>query len=398
MCSSARRKRCALVGALIGMLWAQGAGASSYWEVSSSSRLLSDDNFGLSARTQANVTRFEQFLSAGVGEEDERGSWQVAIQDRFRHHTGEDDGLRTAHQPGLDASWHRALSDRSQWRVSANLLRDTTSANEFFDTEVRSDIEKTRWRRVANIEHSYWWSSRWRLQTGLSGEWLDYRDAENTGLISYDYVSAAPSLFYLLSEQTDVYLALGVDRFRPAPANTPIQQLSAVRSDTYRLTAGWRYRWAEPHELDISLGMRHSKFEPELGGRTRRDDGGLLQGLYRYQGEQYSVSLRAQRRLSPTSDGRVIEQDVVNLWADIAHSERWRSNVALQWRTERETGSDAGNLPDERSQELRAGWDYRLYAQHRVGLMLRHRRFEQNETARSNAVELQWHWHSGKRF
>lgn len=387
-----------IYGLILTALFAHSAWGTGYWEASSSSKLLADDNFALSADSQARVTRLEQFVRLGAGEKDERGLWQLAVQNRFRKHSGEDEGLKTAHQPGLELDWQRELNVHNRWSVSANLLRDKTSANEFLDTEIRTDSEKTRWRRVAAIENSYWWTSRWRTQIELNGEWLDYREAENTGLISYDYLSASPTLFYLVSAQTDVYLSLGFDRFRPAPANTRIQQVSAVSSDTRSFTAGWRYRWDAPHELDLSAGYRHSTFNREWDDITLRDEGGLVQGLYRYQGEQHTFTVRAQRRLSPTSDGRVIEQDTVNLAADYAFSERFRSNFALQWREERQTGTDAGRSLDEVSQEVRAGIDYRIQENHRVGLLIRHRRFEQIEEADSNAVELQWHWQSRKRF
>lgn len=133
------------------------------------------------------------------------------------------------------------------------------------------------------------------------------------------------------------------------------------------------------------------------------DNGGVFTVNYLRAMESGDANLTLSRRLSPASDGRMTETDTLGLgWRYLA-SEKSEHRLGANARRERERGSAAATM-DESFQQLSYAFAYRIRPQHRLGVTVRYRWYEdgsnENSTVGGRAegagLRLTWSWSSRK--
>ncbi len=386
-----------------------------FYQWSSQLFVAHDENYSLVRTNERQVQQGEHRLALTVGSEAERYRYSLSARNSFRTYRGDirtEDGrkdLGSSHNPFFLAQLDYDWSEKSALSVETDYQRDTTSADEYLEFFGRifgaeRDQEKTRKNINLNVSNSWQLDKQWQLIVQAGGSRLNYKDADNTSLLPYDYWSSSVAVYRLFSETITGYSSVGFSRFRPQPADSLIQRINAVRTDTVNVSLGMRLSLSEIDSIDVSLGYRESDYQPfeDSGSATEEsENGGVFSASYQHGYEAGDFELSVSRSLSPSSDGRLLETDRLALKWQLPLSERFEQTVQGNARWERERGTTT-IAEDEEYREVRYDLIYRLAANHQLGLGLRYRWFddgvdtELENSAEGGGLRISWNWTGNK--
>jgi len=388
-----------------------------YYRLSSQLSADYDNNYSLTKTNQRSVRKAGHRVEAEWGAESPNRLVSLSARNDFSTYRGDvttDEGIKdlsSSNNQYYSGTFRWDLSETSTVSATADYQQDTTSADEFIElfgglVGTGRDLEKERQTLNLSLSHRWTISPIWQLVSDGSVMRLDYDDADNTALIAYDYWTMSASVYRLMTERFDLYSSLAFSRFRPKPSDTVIQEMNSVRSDTANVNVGLRWQLSETQSTDISLGYRESRFKrfSAMSSEEREtDNGGVFTVNYLRAMESGDANLTLSRRLSPASDGRMTETDTLGLgWRYLA-SEKSEHRLGANARRERERGSAAATM-DESFQQLSYAFAYRIRPQHRLGVTVRYRWYEdgsnENSTVGGRAegagLRLTWSWSSRK--
>ena len=215
----------------------------------------------------------------------------------------------------VDATWSRR-GEHSQWRIDGNWTRDTTLTSEL----AISGLVQGRKRRVASYlapSYTYILSPRHTLGAGVAYTKVNYKDAELTGLVDYDYTSANINWGYKWSEETTVSSLIFATRMKAKQVDNQLDSSGAQ----VRVSTQFSERWSGA----FSIGGRHSEGS---GLSTDGGNGWLAEARVNRKDELGSWEAAVSRTVDPSGVGTLVQRDQLVLTREHDLSPLWHIGVS----------------------------------------------------------------------
>lgn len=234
---------------------------------------------------------------------------------------------------------------------------------------------------------SYLTSERNTVQVSFGYADKFYENAENTGLIGYNNLSASVSDTYRLSETDDVFGTFFVSRFDPDEIEGIIRRDSVT--DNLGFQGGMAVAFTETFNVSAALGWQYSFTDTEfdLFGSTSEiesDTSGILANVSaQKQFERTTWNTLYSRAVSGTSEGQQNTQDRFNVNVRRNFLERLDGTVSYGFATNQRQLDTTGSTKNVIT-TVNAGLSYRLSPYWTLGGSYRYR-LRSTETTEEDA-------------
>jgi hypothetical protein len=226
----------------------------------------------------------------------------------------------------------QVTSERGSVSLQGELARDSSlyhAGGLVNGIGVRRDSAAT----AADWTHSM--TERSQVQFDLSWTRVRYAQPPNaTALVDYRYLSAGPTVDFLLNERNTLKILGTYGRYQSLDGIT--------ESKSENLQFGFVRQLYELWSLSTTAGYSRSTnsqkffFGPFfLGSLTSDQVGGVYAVTLTRQAERLSFSGAVSRALQPTGFAYLSRQDSINLSATYARSERWDFGLNVGWQSAR---------------------------------------------------------------
>ena len=242
------------------------------------------------------------------------------------NYSGDDDDLSEKNNQTFGLNTGYLLSDRNRASLKSTYIRDTQirdsqigidpgdigddgSLDPTQDVDISLLRENIR-RERTRVKPRWDFQLSDRTNIGLD---YNYRDLSFSGngsaqLIEFESHTIAADLARKISETDEVTFRISEDNFEP-DSNGPDQDI-----DTFEARVGWVHDFSETFQMDVTAGGYDADFD---NARKSSDSGfvGNIGATKRAGLTTYRINLG--RRVTPTSSGRQVEVDELNL--DVRH-------------------------------------------------------------------------------
>lgn len=301
-----RRRNMAALLTAAQVLWLPAAYASTVeWHPSVGLSALYDDNQRLSANP---IEVYGRTVALGLmaGDLGEQVDWRARIDADTTRYSGEalpDDSTQSV----LFGTERRG--ERSVFRGRVSYRRDTTTVSgtdpigaDLGDTDPGLVAERVRRQRLIASPSWRWQTSELsRVGAEYRGTLTDYRTDGVSGLEDYLQHSVRLNSDRQLNELNSLGAALGWSRYET--------QGSDRRFDNYGLELTWERTYAEHARFMIAAGVRNT--EASSAGSDDKDTGLTMRATWIKQAAAYRLQALAERDVSPSGAGGLLETDQV---------------------------------------------------------------------------------------
>ena len=240
---------------------------------------------------------------------------------------------RNEYAVGVGAS---RTMERGNFGVRGDYTRDTTLTSEFLDTGyVGVNKQRHVWSLAPYLNMQL--SPAMNVMTGLKYKEQDYRDAESTPLVGYEYAQANVAISHELDDRDLVRCSVDHSRMRTA----------RVTSEDTGLRCALERELAESLRGSLTLGGHRASSVGDFG--TQSKSGSLAALDLSYETEAVRWGVRGSRSVEPSGYGLLVRTDQLALSAAYEISEHvWASASIMANRYVMTTaGHDLyGGLPD----------------------------------------------------
>jgi hypothetical protein len=173
------------------------------------------------------------------------------------------------------------------------------------------------------------------LVTELQLNWTrtkyDESAASSAGLVSYRYISAAPTVVYTLNERMSVRLLASAGRFNSLDRITSSKDVNVQLGIGRDLTELWSL--SASYGYSRSRNSRDFYFGPFfLGTIESAQRGSVYNATLKRKGERFTFVGTASRELKPSGFAFLSRQESVDTLIHFQYSERWRFSGEFSWR------------------------------------------------------------------
>lgn len=215
----------------------------------------------------------------------------------------------------VNGTWFRR-EEYSQWRVDANVTRDTTLTSELGVT----GLVQQRKRRVASYiapSYTYLLSPRQTLGIGISFNKVNYKNGLSSGLVDYDYGSANVNWGYKWSEMTTISTSVFTSRMNAQQIANRLDSAGAQ----IRVTTNISERWSSV----FSVGGRHTQGNVLNIGSA---NGWLAEAHVNRKDEYGSWEAAVSRTVDPSGVGTLLQRDQLLLSREYDLSSLWHISAS----------------------------------------------------------------------
>jgi hypothetical protein len=207
-------------------------------------------------------------------------------------------------------------SERSQWPVAINYVRDTTLTSELGTTGL---TETNRDHESESIVVSPTWQATERFSVIGQASWEAnaYLDAADTGLVDYDYQMAMAKVRYAVNERSFVAIDSSYGKLL-------VPSLHSFTTN-YAANISWQTTLLDRWQLSLAAGPARVETAQQA------DDGRGYSLTVMYQAETTSGTLTASRDVIPTGRGILTKRERATLEGNFSITERLTSNLSLQF-------------------------------------------------------------------
>jgi len=288
-------------------------------------------------------------------------------------------------------------TEQSKYTANIDVQYDTTLTSEFEESGRSLNEKKDHRNLQAKLGYQRQLTELDQVSVNASESQARYFDAENTDLNDYDTMEYSATYSRAVSERGSGGLQLTYSEF-DIPELPTVWWLGSQSYRTENVIAALfgEYSLTERDSLSLQLGFRSSDFYQEIGSETTKQEGTgrVFSADYKHNFENTRLSVSASRDVRPTSAGRIIEQDSVDVTARYAFGERLAVSLALSADREREPVEQVGSNRDYAQGLL--SLIYNVSLQHTMTLEFSDRwqqfRGAEKNDAKSTGVFLRWYW------
>ena len=249
----------------------------------------------------------------------------LEIKPRFRSMKYSSESNLDSNDQFLEISYQKENA-LSYFSLEADYARDSSLTSELGRT---GRIQVNKRREKYEVEPSF----IFELSPTLFGQLMfnfshvSYRDAENTGLVDYDYGVVSAAIIKNFSERDTLSFSLfsSLVKFDQTENET---KNSGLQLDYTR-------ELSESTQLDLGLGGRYSEYERESGAHSvvSDDDSGYLFNIgFETQFEYNTFTMKLDRKIQPSGIGNLEQSDA--LYAGLRHrfTRFWSFNLNGRFR------------------------------------------------------------------
>lgn len=283
-------------------------------------------------------------------------------------------------------------TERSEWGLSVSYVEDSTRADAADDT---GDFTTQSIVTTKSIAPSYSYQITEHDSLAVNGSY----SKRNYSTTDYDD-NEAKSLTTAWQHQYTQRLSGGVSASIYNYQSDGPTRSSA--NDNYNLSLTVNYQWTEKWQIDGRVGVRHLRSEEIDSARNKEKNtntGSAFDFTLKRQGEIDSLTIGANRTLSPSSTGDVDEQLGVNINWSRNLSETLITNISARYQ---ETTSALDNGSEKR-ENINFSPSLRWQFERNMGLNLSYNYRQQKESDQddvdSNTImlTLTYDWDEGLR-
>lgn len=284
--------------------------------------------------------------------------------------------------------------ERFGWDLRSNFTRDTTLVSELETTGI-TQVNKIHQSYELSPSVSYLVTEYNTIRLGGTYNDVVYEDAENTGLLDYDYASVSLSDSYTITDRSQLTASVFYSRFEPVES-------AGNRSKTESIggQAGYQWVWSDALQGSVALGyvsndvqqteivqIPFGPFSFPIEVESNTTEGGLLvDATIEKTLENSLLSGSFRRAVIPTGNGRQDTRDALRFSARHDFTDRTQADVGFVYT----------NSTDQSQQEnsrdyfrIEAAWRYRLSERLSLSVSYAHARLastSSDEAALSNAL------------
>ncbi len=283
-------------------------------------------------------------------------------------------------------------TERSEWGLSASYVEDSTRTDAADDT---GDFTTQSIVTTKSIAPSYSYQLTERDSLSVNGSYSE-RNYSTTDYDDNETKSLTTAWQHQYTERLSGGLSAAVYNYQ---ADGPTR---TSENDNYNLSLTVNYQWTEEWQVDGRIGVRHLKSEDTDSARNKEKNtntGSAFDFSLKKQGEIDSLTIGANRTLSPSSTGEVDEQLGVNINWSRNLSETLTASIRASYQ-ETTSALDDSN---EKRENINFSPSLRWQFERNVGLDFSYNYRQQNESDQddvdSNAVmlTLTYDWDEGLR-
>lgn len=235
------------------------------------------------------------------------------------NYSGDDDGLSDRNNQTFGLNTGYLVSDRNRVSLKSTYIRDTQIRDSQIEVapgdegsleptqDVDINLVRENIRRVRTVINPRWdFQFNDRTIFGLDYKYKDHSFSGNgsRNLIEFESNTIAADIARNLTERDTVTFRVSEDYFQPDSIG-PDQDI-----DTFEARVGWIHDFSETFQMDLTAGGYDSDFDNAL----KSSDSGFVGNI----GATKRAGLTAYRinlgrRVTPTSAGRQVEVDELNL-------------------------------------------------------------------------------------
>jgi hypothetical protein len=238
-------------------------------------------------------------LALDIGRETEVSKLRLNPRLKFNRYSGEE-GFDSDDQYIYTS--YRYLTERSQFDIKVDYIRDSPLTSEFQDVEfVQTNKRRETWNAGPVWVHQLTES----LSSNLGVNYTDaaHEDAETTGLIDYVYQSGFAGLQQSLTEATELGLTAYGSRYEAPDVENETDdaglQASLASAYSESLTFNVNFSW---HKSTVKLG-------PDGGFFRDTNEGRLMNLELQKRFEHSSMALSLENEIKPGSSGLLERHD-----------------------------------------------------------------------------------------
>lgn len=226
---------------------------------------------------------------------------------------------------GADA---KRSTERGSTALSLSWAQDTTLTSELGSTGL-SEVNK-RHRSLGTTLSGYFLASERISLTGQAYATMHrYADAQNTGLVDYDYGTAAASTVYAIAERSKISLQVSAGRLQ-------IPDYRTLDKENYAITLNYDTRLNERWHALVSAGASR------VHRLTDDYDGAVYEASVERESELLNLRIAGKRSITPTGNGTLARSDQFSLRVSRPLTERVSFSVAAAWNRNRDIAQQRG--------------------------------------------------------
>lgn len=225
----------------------------------------------------------------------------------------------------------KCTAERGSTALTLSWQQDTTLTSELGSTGL-SEVNKRHRSGGATLSGSLLASERISLTGQAFATVHRYVDAENTGLVDYDYGTVAASTVYALAEASQLSLQLSAGRLQ-------VPDYRMLDKNNYALTLNYDTQLNERWHAVLSAGASRVH---------RRDDydGFVYEASVDRKSELLTLRFAGKRSITPTGNGTLARSDRLSLQVSRPLTELVSFSVAAAWTRNRNVAQQGGLDPD----------------------------------------------------
>ncbi|MGH8488079.1 MAG: hypothetical protein ACREXS_04195 [Gammaproteobacteria bacterium] len=286
--------------------------------------------------------------------------------------------------------------ERLGWELRSNFTRDTTLVSELETTGI-TQVRKIHQSYELSPSVSYLATEYNTIRLGGTYNDVVYEDAENAGLLDYDYASVSLSDSYTITDRSQLTATVFYSRFEPVGNRSKTESIGGqagyqwVWSDALQGSVALGYVSNDVQQTEIELQAVQTPFGPfffPIEVERNTTEGGLLVDATIEKTLENSLLTGSFRRaVIPTGNGRQNNRDEVRFSARHDFTDRTQANVGFVYTN----SSDQSQGNEENSRDyfrIEAAWRYRLSERLSLSVSYAHARLAStigDEVALSNA-------------
>jgi len=288
-------------------------------------------------------------------------------------------------------------TERSMLTADVDAQYDTTLTSEFEESGISPNEKKDHKNLRGSLGYRWQLTELDQFDIKTSGSSARYINAESTDLNDYDTMEYNASYARSMTERVHLGFQLAYSEFDiPWLQRTSPFSPESYRTDNYVAALFGDYAMTERDSLSFQLGARANNFYSEFDNYFIKQEGNgrVFSAEYQHTSERSKFTISAARDVRPTSAGRIVEQDSIDMSARFALDERMSISTSLSVNREREPVQQGGSNRDYAQGML--SMLYNVSEQHTLALELLERwqqyRGEDDVEAESTGIFLRWYW------
>lgn len=220
-------------------------------------------------------------------------------------------------------------TDRSSYALLGNLARDSSF---YHAGEAVNGVGVRRDTASLAADSSYSFTARSQLQMDASWSTVHYDQTQNvTSLVDYRYLTAGPTVAYLVSERDTIKISGTVGSYQSLNAITSSKSQNLQLQYSRQLSEAWTASGSAGYtrSTDTEKVFFGSLY---LETFSTSQNGVVYAANLSRQGERFVVTANVSRALQPTGLAYLARQDSVSLLTTFKQSDRWDYQIAAGWQ------------------------------------------------------------------